>query len=165
MPHLISGINRRMLARDGLHLSYKGTEHAVNCIEGAIHMLWTTKERVQRRLSAMIPPTSTEATPPSTQTETTSTVLASEISTTKPRPYSDVAATGLPIATPKPQQTSSQPTPPTAQVTEKQAMSKLAPTLKKRPTPAPRRSQPLARPPANQWIRVVTEYSFSAHRI
>ena len=67
MPHLIACINRRMLARDGLHLSYKGTEHAVNCIEGAIHMLWTTKERVQRRLSAMIPPTSTEATPPSSQ--------------------------------------------------------------------------------------------------
>ena len=75
MPHLISGINRRMLARDGLHLSYKGTEHVVNCIEGAIHMLWTTKECVQRRLSAMIPPTSTEATPPSTQTETTSMFL------------------------------------------------------------------------------------------
>ena len=160
MPHLISGINRRMLARDGLHLSYKGTEHAVNCIEGAIHMLWRTKERVQRRLSAMIPPTSTEATPPSTQTETTSTVLA---------PNQDRTVMLQPLDYLLQRQSHNRRQANLLRQLHRSLRSKrcrsFAPTLKKRPTPAPRRSQPLAQPPANQWIRVVTEYSFSAHKI
>ena len=128
MSYCILGINRRMLAPDGLHLSFKGTEHAVNSIEGVILMLWSTKERVQRRLASIVSPDIPEATQPSTQTEAA--VSASAI---RPRSYSEIASIGLK----QPSQTTPKPTQTTTTV---RRAPPAIPTLATMPTPAPRHS-------------------------
>ena len=139
-----------MLARDGLHLSFTGTEHAASAIEGAINMLWRIKERVQRRIVSIktaAPPTASPEIPPSVQPEPA--YLASQQDFIGPRLYSDVARINLPDSS----LTTDAPVTerPTTLTTVKK---KQIPSLFKRTPSAPERpSQPCSKR-TNKWFTV-----------
>ena len=81
-----SGINRSLLARDGLHLSYKGTDHTVKVIESAVQLQLKVRERLRCRLNSMLQPTEPETTTVHSSSELSQPIVG-------PKLYSEVVKT------------------------------------------------------------------------